>query len=93
MGEAMGTFAAAERRTGTIRRIVEGRRRWRVSVESWQERDAVRGCLRFQPDDAPAPGPVVWSPAILEGRTHEDLLMLAHDLPEDRLRRVLHSLG
>jgi hypothetical protein len=85
--------SAAVSRTATIGRISEGRRRWRVLVRSWQERDSVRGCLLFEADDAPAAGACRASPVILHGPSHEAVLLMAHDLPEDKLRRVLHSLG
>jgi hypothetical protein len=89
----MPPATAAPSRTAAIRRISEGPRRWRVSVQSWEERDIVRGCLLFQPDDAPSGGAGRTSAAILQGRSHEDVLLSAHDLPEAALKRVLHSLG
>jgi hypothetical protein len=88
----MPTVSEAASRTATIRRISEGRRHWRVSVQSWQERGTVRGCLLFETETA-AIVDRRSSAAMLQGPSHEDVLLLAHDLPEDRLRRVLHSLS
>lgn len=79
--------------TSTIRRITEGRRRWRVLVEMWQESDTYSGRLVFRDDDVARWDPDRQSATLLHGRSVEDVVSLAHDLPEDRLRRVLHSLG
>lgn len=85
-------YTACDTQTSPIRRITEGRRRWRVMVETWQDRDTFRGRLLFRDDAASVDTPRE-SAALLHGRSVEDVVSLAHDLPEDRLRRVLHSLG
>lgn len=80
-----------DRHTSTIRQITGGRLRWRVMVETWHDRDAFHGRLLFEPDAGGNGGRE--SAPLLHGRSREDVLALAHDLPEDQLRRVLHSLG
>ncbi|HSJ25488.1 MAG TPA: hypothetical protein VK929_12500 [Longimicrobiales bacterium] len=79
-------------RRAAIGRIGEGRRRWRVMVETWQETEDYCGRLLFCPDGA-EPAPERESAALLRGRSHEDILNRAHELPEERLRRLLLSLG
>jgi hypothetical protein len=90
MGPAL---AADDRRESAVRRLTEGRTRWRVLVESWRESDAFRGRLLFQPDDPADERARLESAALLEGRSHEEVVGHAHDLGEDRLKQVLHSLG
>jgi hypothetical protein len=86
-------FTADRARRSAICRISEGRSRWRVLVETWPDRDAYRGRLLFCADAPDAAVGAREGPALLLGRSHEDVLSLAHDLPEERLRRVLNSLG
>jgi len=84
---------AGQGRRSVIRRIDAGRCRWRVVVESWPEQDAWRGRLLFRPDTAePAPADRETAP-LLEAGSHEELLGLVLELPDDRLRRLLNSLG
>ena len=83
--------------TGTevpaIRRISDERAKWRVLVEAWPDEPGYRGRLVFAPDGADAPlGPREGPPA-LRGRTREDVLTQAYEMPEQRLRVMLHSLG
>ncbi|HEX6306585.1 MAG TPA: hypothetical protein VFZ69_00280 [Longimicrobiales bacterium] len=82
----------ADRHTSPIRRLTESGQRWRVSVETWQERDAYHGRLLFHREANAESGARASAP-LLHGRSREDVLGLAHDLPEEKLRRVLHSLG
>lgn len=82
----------AATQTSTIRRITEGRRRWRVLVETWPDRDSYHGRLVFRDDDTPLRMDGRESAALLHGVSAFDVLCLAHDLTEDRLRRVLNSL-
>jgi hypothetical protein len=84
--------AMAGSRTAAIRRVTGSRSRWRVLVETWEDGDAVRGRLVFR-TDAPGVEEERESAALLYGRSHEDVLALAHDLPEERLRQVLNSLS
>lgn len=89
MSTGVGTAA---RQTSTIRRITEGRRRWRVLVETWPDRDSYHGRLVFRDEDMPLRMNGRESAALLHGVSAFDVLCLAHDLTEDRLRRVLNSL-
>ena len=87
-----------QRHTAPIRRLVDGSRRWRVLVETWRDSDAFHGRLLFRRDEsdrlAPErPQPSLETAPLLHGRSREDVLGLAHDVTEERLRRVLHSLG
>lgn len=88
----MGSTEAEQTQTSTIRRITEGSRRWRVLVETWRDSDAFHGRLLFHDDDTPQWAAGRASAALLHGTTVSDVLCLAHDMPEDRLRRVLNSL-
>jgi hypothetical protein len=86
------------RHTTPIRRLTDGSWRWRVMVETWHESDAFHGRLLFRRDgsdrlDPDRPQRSLESAALLHGRSREDVLGLAHDVPEEQLRRVLHSLG
>jgi hypothetical protein len=89
----MTANCTSDMRTSTIRRLTEGRRRWRVIVETWPESDFFRGRLVFRTDDAAPWDADRQSATLLRGRTIEDVISLAYDLPEERLRRVLHSLA
>jgi hypothetical protein len=86
-------YTASGTQTSPIRRITEGRRRWRVLVETWRESDTFQGRLLFHADDAASLVTTRESAVLLCGGSREDVVSLAHDLPEDRLRRVLYSLG
>ncbi|MEJ2216077.1 MAG: hypothetical protein P8099_05625 [Gemmatimonadota bacterium] len=78
-------------------RMLEARGvRWRVGVETWQGRDGWSGRFVFEPTP-PVPanrgmatqeGPVVFRSATLE-----ELVALAYDVPESRLRAVLLSMA
>lgn len=84
-----------DRHTASIRRITEGGLRWRVMVETWQESDAYHGRLLFRQEAAEADGTDAdrESAPLLHGSSRTDVLALAHDVSEERLRQVLHSLG
>ena len=84
-----------DRHTASIRRITEGGLRWRVMVETWQESDAYHGRLLFRQEAAEAEGSDAdrESPLLLRGSSRTDVLALAHDVSEERLRQVLYSLG
>lgn len=86
------------RHTSPIRRLTEGGLRWRVMVETWHESDAFHGRLLFRRDDADRSDTDRQdadreTSALLHGPSREDVLALAHDYPEERLRRLLYSLG
>lgn len=84
-----------DRHTASIRRITEGALRWRVMVETWQESDVYRGRLLFRQETAEGERTDAdrESAPLLHGSTRTDVLALAHDVPEERLRQVLYSLG
>lgn len=81
-----------DRHMTPLRRLMEGQQRWRVMVETWHDRDEFQGRLLFRTEAANAPQVERESAAMLHGRSREDVLAAAHDIPDDRLRRVLHSL-
>lgn len=82
-----------EHRTTPLRRLTEGRQRWRVMVETWYESDEFRGRLLFRSEAATAPQLERESAALLHGRSREEVVAAAHDIPDDRLRRLFHSLA
>jgi hypothetical protein len=87
-----------DRHTASIRRITEGGLRWRVMVETWHDSDAYHGRLLFRQEaadrmDGERADNDRESPPLLHGTSRTDVLALAHDVPEERLRQVLHSLG
>ncbi len=75
----------------TICRISAEGTRWRVQVESWPIADGVvSGRFVFEPEtrySTRASGP-----ALKAGR-REEVFAAAHELPEERLRELLHSLS
>ncbi len=75
----------------TICRISAEGTRWRVRVESWPvEEGVVSGRFVFEPEtrySTRASGP-----ALRAGR-REEVFAAAHELPEERLRELLHSLS
>ena len=84
-----------ERQTASLRRITEGGRRWRVLVETWHDTDVYHGRLLFRDDALDGEGfdSERGSAALLRGASRMDVLALAHEVPEERLRQVLNSLG
>lgn len=77
-----------------IGRIRDAVSRWRVVVETWPEpAEGYRGRFIFQPDDAAERYPSREGPAVLHGRTPEDVVRAAYDLTEDSLRTLLRSLS
>ena len=79
--------------TSGIRRISEDRSLWRVSVETWSERDGYHGRVVFLPDRTPIPAERREGPDALRGPTREDVVAAAHLLPEDQLRQLFRSLA
>ena len=77
--------------SATIGRFDAECSRWRVVVEAWPNEERYQGRLIFQRDD---PGTVQSrvSAPLLTGRTPEEVVSAAHELPEKRVRAVLHSL-
>ena len=76
-----------------IRRISEDRTQWRVSVETWPQRDGYEGRLVFSPDRTSFATDKREGPVILRGRTREDVIAEAYTQTEERLKRLLRSLG
>jgi hypothetical protein len=79
--------------TSTICRISALGTRWRVMVESWEVGDGWRGRLVFEPDSPAAAFEPRRGPAAFRGRNQADVLDVVHQLPERRLRELLHALG
>lgn len=66
---------------------------WRVAVETWRRGEEWLGRLVFAPDGAASERDVREGPAVLRGRSHTEVVASAHEIPERRLRVLLHSLG
>jgi hypothetical protein len=76
--------------SSSIRRFFDDRGAWRVQVETWQERDGYHGGFVFvqeQPEDRRE------GPDALRGRTREDVVAKAYELPENRIRQIFRSLA
>jgi hypothetical protein len=78
--------------TSTVCRISADGAAWRVAVESWPAPTGREGRFVFAPDGRYALERPRVGPTLLAGRTHEDIVAAAHELPDDRLRALLHSL-
>ena len=76
-----------------LRRIFEARTQWRVMVETWPEHDGYHGRFVFAADRAPARADKREGPDALRGRTREEVVAEAYNLPEARLKQLLRSLG
>lgn len=77
-----------------IGRIRDAASRWRVVVEMWADgADHCRGRFVFQPDDAADRYTRREGPAVLHGRTPEDVVRAAYELSEEHLRTLLRSLA
>lgn len=76
----------------TLCRLSTERARWRVKVQAWDGSEGWRGRLVFETDGTKGVE-VREGPAALRGHTREELLVVAHEIPERRLRELLHSLG
>ncbi len=82
-----------DREAATICRLSAEGTHWRVRVESWAVDGAVSGRFIFEPDGprpmyaARASGPA------LRADRREEVFAAAHELPEARLRELLHSLS
>ncbi len=75
----------------TICRISAEGTRWRVRVESWPVAEGeVSGRFVFEPETryaTRASGPA------LRAHRREEVFAAAHEMPEERLRELLHSLS
>lgn len=77
----------------TIRRITADGVHWRVQVEAWDADEGRQGRFVFRLDDPEAHLEPRFGPATLRGPTHEELLAEAYEVPERRLRELVHSLS
>lgn len=66
---------------------------WRVDVEAWPGAGGWQGRFVFEPSRPVAHGDRREGPVRLRGATREELLAGAHEVPENRLRSLLWSLG
>jgi len=87
LGEPSPTGASA------ICRIQAEGIRWRVLVETFEGGSEWSGRLVFHPEGPKALLIPRTGPTALRGRSREEVIAAVHDLPEDRLRQLLHSLG
>lgn len=86
-------FRSVPANTAAIRRLTALGIHWRVMVEAWPVRDTWTGRLIFTPDQ---PAPLFeprQGPIMLRGGSRAEVLEAAHDIPERRLRALLHSLA
>lgn len=65
---------------------------WRVMVEAWPEAGRHVGRLVFARELGALLTEHRTGPASLSGPRYEDVVAAAHELPERRLRELLHSL-
>lgn len=65
---------------------------WRVVVETWRRGEEWLGRLVFAPDGFATERDIREGPALLRGRSHTEVVASAHEIPEQRLRVLLHSL-
>ena len=82
----------ARERSAAVRRITAEGIHWRVLVETWREETDFVGRLVFEPDTAEPLYTARRGSPTLRGDTQQAVVMLAHDLSENRLKEVLHSL-
>jgi hypothetical protein len=78
--------------SATICRFDAERSRWRVVVEAWPSEERYEGRLVFQQDDPGVPAGARASAPLFTGRTAEEVVSAAYELPEKHVRAVLHSL-
>jgi hypothetical protein len=84
---------AADRQSASIRRLSGYRRRWRVLVQTWPDQNGFHGRFVFQTDSSRPENETREGPPLLRGTSREELLQSAYEVPEVRLRALLHSLG
>ncbi|MEX2285416.1 MAG: hypothetical protein WEE89_23220 [Gemmatimonadota bacterium] len=88
---------AGESVNATIGRLDAERLRWRVVVEAWPAAQSYHGRLVFLPEAMPGQPAFESAPrqsgALLHGRTAEEIVIAAHELPEKHIRALLHSLA
>jgi hypothetical protein len=89
----IGILVDAQRLSSPIRRLSSARSSWRVVVQTWPDQNGFHGRIVFEADGARPARETREGPADLSGSTREDVVRSAHELPEDRLRALLHSLS
>ncbi len=78
----------------TIRRLAAEGGFWRVRVETWRsDAGQYAGRIGFEPEGSVSRDPPRWCAANLHATRVEEMVAAAHDVPESRLRRLLHSLA
>ncbi len=78
----------------TICRLSAEGTHWRVRVESWEVSEGdVSGRFIFEPDRPSPRYATRESGPTLRARRREEVFAAAHELPEERLRLLLHSLS
>ncbi len=86
--------AAHSEDAATICRLSAEGTHWRVRVESWEGGDGgVSGRFVFEPDGPASRYATRASGPALRARRREEVFAAAHELPEARLRELLHSLS
>jgi hypothetical protein len=88
----IGSLPDSKRQSSPIRRLSGQRSSWRVVVHTWPEQDGFLGRIVFEADGARPARETREGPADLTGTTREHVVRSAHELPERRLRALLHSL-
>jgi hypothetical protein len=80
--------------SSAIGRIADFRTQWRVLVETWPSATHFEGRFVFCADGAfvPPHRAAREGPPTLRGTTREDVIRAAYELPESKIRAVLHSL-
>ena len=78
--------------SATIGRFDAEYSRWRVVVEAWPKAEHFEGRLVFQQDDRSGSTAARVTAPMLSGRTPEEVVSAAYEMPEKRVRAVLRSL-
>ena len=87
-------FDRHEQEAATICRLSAEGTHWRVRVESWRVADGdVSGRFVFEPDSPTSRLSPRASGPTLRAHRREEVFAAAHELPEERLRELLHSLS
>ncbi len=82
-----------DREAATICRLSAEGTHWRVRVESWASDGGVAGRFVFEPDEPRSSHAPRASGPKLHAERREEVVAAAHDVPEARLRELLHSLS
>lgn len=81
------------REDATICRLSAEGTHWRVRVESWPSDGGVSGRFVFEPDGPRSMYAPRASGPRLRAERREEVFAAAHEMPEERLRELLHSLS